>query len=91
VHRRHREAALAHLGREPVDLLPRVDKDDGLRDGERVVQVAQGVELPLLLLDGHEELLDALSLLLLLFAWFCGVLWCVVAVLESVCGFFGVG
>jgi len=32
-----------------------------LRDGERVVQVAQGVELPLLPLHRHEELLDALQ------------------------------
>ena len=32
-----------------------------LRDGERVVEVAEGVELPLLPLDGDEELLDALQ------------------------------
>ena len=31
-----------------------------LCDGERVVQVAEGVELPLLALHSHEELLDAL-------------------------------
>lgn len=38
-----------------------VAKDDGLRDGQRVVQVAQGVELPLLSLYGDEELLDPLQ------------------------------
>ncbi len=30
-----------------------------LRDGQRIVEVAQSVELPLLPLDGDEELLDA--------------------------------
>ena len=39
----------------------RVGEDDGLGDGERVIQVAQSVELPLLTLHSHEELLDALS------------------------------
>ena len=37
-----------------------VAEDDGLRDGERVVQVAQRVKLPLLALHRHKELLDAL-------------------------------
>ena len=38
-----------------------VAEDDGLRDGQRVVQVAQRVKLPLLALHRHKELLDALQ------------------------------
>ena len=38
-----------------------VAEDDGLGDGERVVEIAQRVKLPLLLLHRHEELLDALQ------------------------------
>lgn len=34
-----------------------VAEDHRLGDGKRVVQVAQGVELPLLLLHRHEELI----------------------------------
>jgi hypothetical protein len=58
VHRRDREVRLAHLFGEPVDLSLRRAEDDGLGDGERVVQIAQRVELPLLALDGDEKLLD---------------------------------
>mmetsp|Transcript_34310 Transcript_34310/g.84975 ORF Transcript_34310/g.84975 Transcript_34310/m.84975 type:complete len:251 (-) Transcript_34310:420-1172(-) len=61
VHRTHREVGLAHLLCEPVDLGLGVAEDDGLCDGECVVQVGEGVELPLLALDGDEELLDALE------------------------------
>uniref|UniRef100_A0A8W7PPN0 Uncharacterized protein n=1 Tax=Anopheles coluzzii TaxID=1518534 RepID=A0A8W7PPN0_ANOCL len=59
VHRADGKVGLAHLLRQPVDLAPGVAEDDRLRDGQRVVQVAQRVELPLLPLDCHEELLDA--------------------------------
>lgn len=38
-----------------------VAEDDGLCDGQRVVQVTQGVKLPLLSLHGYEELLDSLQ------------------------------
>lgn len=61
VHRANGKVCLAHLLRQPVDLALRVAKDNGLRDGQRVVQVAQRVKLPLLALDRHEELLDALE------------------------------
>ena len=57
----HGEVALAHLLRQPVDLTPCVAEDDGLSDGEGVVEIAKGVELPILLLDGDKELLDALE------------------------------
>mmetsp|Transcript_29253 Transcript_29253/g.61929 ORF Transcript_29253/g.61929 Transcript_29253/m.61929 type:complete len:327 (+) Transcript_29253:678-1658(+) len=58
VHRGDREVVRAHLVRQPLDLPPLVAEDHGLRDGQRVVQVAQRVKLPLLLLHRHEELLD---------------------------------
>mmetsp|Transcript_1012 Transcript_1012/g.2689 ORF Transcript_1012/g.2689 Transcript_1012/m.2689 type:complete len:399 (+) Transcript_1012:376-1572(+) len=61
VHRRDGEVGLSHLLGEPVDLFLGVAEDDGLCDGERVVQVAQRVELPLFALDCHEKLLDALE------------------------------
>ena len=61
VHGRDGEVGLAHLLRQPVDLSPRVAEDDRLRDGECVVKVAQRVELPLLALDSHKELLDAVQ------------------------------
>ena len=38
-----------------------VAEDDGLGDGERVVEVTQRVKLPLLALHRHEELLDSLQ------------------------------
>lgn len=38
-----------------------VAEDDGLCDGQGVVQVTQGVKLPLLSLHGDEELLDPLQ------------------------------
>lgn len=67
VHGADCKVRLAHLLRQPVDLSLRVAEDDGLSDGERVVQVAQRVELPLLPLDGHEELLDAFQRQLIAF------------------------
>ena len=42
-------------------LLLGVAEDDSLCDGEGVVEVAERVELPLLLLHCHKELLDALA------------------------------
>jgi len=52
------ELLLAHLLGEPVDSAAGVAEDDGLGDVEGVVQVAQGLELPLLALDENVELLD---------------------------------
>lgn len=42
-------------------LSPCVAKDDGLSDRKSVVQVAKGVEFPVFLFYGDEELLDALK------------------------------
>ena len=36
-----------------------VAEDDRLCDGESVVEITEGVKLPLLSLDGHKELFDA--------------------------------
>mmetsp|Transcript_138 Transcript_138/g.252 ORF Transcript_138/g.252 Transcript_138/m.252 type:complete len:462 (+) Transcript_138:109-1494(+) len=55
----HGEVRVAHLLRQPVHLLLGVAEDHRLGDRQRVVEVAQGVELPLLALHRHEELLDA--------------------------------
>ena len=60
VHRGDGEVVGAHLLCKPVHLALGVAEDDRLRDGERVVEVAQRVKLPLLALHSHKELLDAL-------------------------------
>ena len=51
-HGRHGEVPGVHLLGQPVDLAARVDEDDGLRDGQRLVEVAQRVQLPLLSNEG---------------------------------------
>eukprot|EP00961_Rhodomonas_salina_P167062 2251261-Rhodomonas_salina.2 len=61
VQRRDREVAARHLLEEPVHLAPRVDVDDGLRDRQRLVQVAQRLQLPVLPLHRNVELLDSLE------------------------------
>ena len=61
VHGTDGEVRLAHFRGQPVHFTLRVAEDDGLRDGERVVEIAERVELPLLPFHGHEELLDALQ------------------------------
>ena len=58
VHGGHGEVACGELVGEPVDLSARVAEDDGLGDSNGLVQVGEGVELPVLLLDGDVELLD---------------------------------
>lgn len=37
-----------HLLRQPVDFSPGVEEDDSLGDRQRLIQVTQGVQLPLL-------------------------------------------
>lgn len=58
VHGRDGEVAGGKLVGEPVDLSAGVAEDDGLGDGDGLVQVGQRVELPVLLLDCDVELLD---------------------------------
>lgn len=59
VHRADGKVAVLHLVGKLVDLATGVAEDDGLGDGDGVVQIAQRLELVLLLADIDEELLDA--------------------------------
>lgn len=43
---------------QPIDLPPRVAEDNGLSDRDGLIQIAQRVQLPLLLLDRDIELLN---------------------------------
>lgn len=61
VHARNGKVGLAHLLGEPVDLAASVAEDDGLGDCERVVEIAESVEFPFLLLDGDKVLLETLE------------------------------
>lgn len=61
MHAADRKVCLAHLLRQPLSFLALVAEDDGLRDSQRVVQVAQRLKLELLSFHGYEELLDALE------------------------------
>lgn len=58
VHGGDGEVTLGELLGEGVDLPAGVAEDDGLGDGDGLVEIAEGVELPVLLLDGDVELLD---------------------------------
>lgn len=61
VHGRDGEVAGGELVGEPVDLAAGVAEDDSLGDGDGLVEIRQGVELPVLLLDGDVELLNTLK------------------------------
>ena len=52
------KVTVVHLFGEPVDLTAGVAKDDGLCNGERLVEIAESVELVLLTFNGDVELLD---------------------------------
>jgi len=58
VGRRNSKFTGAHFVGEFVDLPSGVAEDDGLCDVQGIVQIAEGVELPVFLLDGDIELLD---------------------------------
>lgn len=60
VHAADGVVALVQLIGDPVHLATGVGEDDGLGDGDRLVEVHEGVEL-VLFLDGDEELLNALQ------------------------------
>jgi len=66
VHSGDSEVTGSELVGEPVDLSAGVAEDDGLGDGNGLVEIGKGVELPLLLLNGNVELLDTLKGKLLL-------------------------
>lgn len=61
VHAGDREVRITHLVREPVDLAARVAENDCLRDGECIIQIAEGVELPLFLFDRDKVLFQSLE------------------------------
>jgi len=76
VHTADGEVCLTKFLSKPVDLSASVAEDDGLGDGQRVVQItpdvsarqgavwdrdSQSVVLPILLLNGNKELLDTLK------------------------------
>lgn len=42
------EVSSVHLLSQPVDFSPGVKEDDSLGDGQRFIQITQGVQLPLL-------------------------------------------
>jgi len=61
VHGGDSEVTGSELVGKPVDLSAGVAEDDSLGDGNGLVEIRQGVELPLLLLDSNVELLDTLK------------------------------
>ena len=58
---RHGEVLVLHGAGQPIHLSAGVAVDDGLGDGEGLVQVAQRLELPALLVQLDVELLDTLQ------------------------------
>jgi len=61
VHAGDGEVTLLHVLLQPVDLAASVAVDNGLGDGECLVEIAKGVELPLLALDSNVKLFDTLK------------------------------
>mmetsp|Transcript_9826 Transcript_9826/g.21860 ORF Transcript_9826/g.21860 Transcript_9826/m.21860 type:complete len:325 (-) Transcript_9826:163-1137(-) len=61
MHARDGEVTLLHLLLQPIDLATGVAVDNGLGDGESLVQITKSVELPLLPLHSNVELLDTLK------------------------------
>ena len=61
MHGGHSEVGFPHLVREPVYLAFGVAEDHSLGDSESVIEVAQGVKLPLFSLHSHKELFDTLQ------------------------------
>ena len=60
-HGRDSEVSLVHFLGEPINLPPGVAEDDGLGDGQSLVEVAEGVQFPFLALDGDVKLADTLK------------------------------
>jgi hypothetical protein len=58
VHGGHGEVTRGELVGKPVNLPSGVAEDDSLCDGDSLIQIGEGVQLPILLLDGDVELLD---------------------------------
>mmetsp|Transcript_17574 Transcript_17574/g.36132 ORF Transcript_17574/g.36132 Transcript_17574/m.36132 type:complete len:370 (-) Transcript_17574:53-1162(-) len=58
VHARDGEVTLLHFFLQPIDLAPGVTVDDGLGNGQGLVQIAQGFEFPFFSVHGNVELLN---------------------------------
>lgn len=54
----HGMVTLSHLVGEPVDFTTGVCEDNALGDGQRLVEIAQGIKLPFFFIDIDVELLD---------------------------------
>ena len=61
VHGGDGEVTGSELLGEPINLSAGVAEDDGLGDSDSLVEIREGIELPLLLLNGNVELLDTLE------------------------------
>lgn len=61
VHGGDGEITGSELVGKPVDLSAGVAEDNGLGDGDGLVEIGEGVELPLLLLNGNVKLLNTLE------------------------------
>lgn len=59
MHGRHGEVTGGELVGEPVNLSSCVAEDDGLGDGDSLIEIRKSVELPFFLLHSNVELLDA--------------------------------
>jgi hypothetical protein len=59
VHGGDGEVTSSKFVREPVDLSASVAEDDGLGNGDGLVQIGKSIELPVFLLDSNVKLLDA--------------------------------
>lgn len=60
MHLNYSEIVLPHHVSQPLHFLLLVAEDDSLSDGQRVIEIAEGVEFPLFLIHLDEELLDSL-------------------------------
>jgi hypothetical protein len=59
VHAGNSKVVLSHLIRKPLNFVSLVAENDGLGDGQSIIEIAKSVEFPLLLIDLNEELLDS--------------------------------
>lgn len=61
VHEADGEVSLPHLFRQPLNFLLLVAENDGLRDGQLIVEVKQRLAFVVFLFDRDEELFDAVE------------------------------
>jgi hypothetical protein len=57
-HSRHSEFTRMHLLRQPINLSAGIAENDGLRDGDGLVKITEGIEFPFFLFNGNIELLN---------------------------------